>query len=100
MLSDRGSPLLLLRIVSWVHIYDVERALALNLENGAAFRPGEVAHLRGHVGEPAGLEFLALGLVEPFSHSEAKVARDDGHLLGLRVAVGRKLVARGRLDTD
>jgi hypothetical protein len=54
LLWDLADGLLLPRVVGGVDVGDVERAGAVDLDDGFALGPREVAHLLGHAHERAG----------------------------------------------
>jgi hypothetical protein len=75
-------------------------AVGDDLNDRAFLGPGEMVHLRRCVGEAAGRERGALGLIELVSHAQRQFARDDGDIFIRGMAVRGDLVASRHAQAD
>src|SRR2546428_11655437 len=80
-------PLLLARVVLWIHVVDYEGAHALHLNHRLPFEPSVVVHLRIHVPERSGRHGVAFRRVEGVAHPEMERAGDVREGLARRMPV-------------
>jgi hypothetical protein len=89
--------LLFARVVSGVHVGKTARPDAVELNDRVLAGPGEMLHPLGYLHESAGLDRLALALVDRVADPDVERAGDDRYILIVGVRVGRDLEARGEL---
>src|ERR1700730_10364707 len=66
------------RIVRRIYIFDLERSLAVDLDDGVAGSPDKVLHPGGHNGKTSCRHFVACGFIKFFTHTQTKHPGDNG----------------------